>query len=87
MKKILLLTLLSFSCAPNPATFVPTNGEPGKDGQNCTVEKVDNGALITCPGQEPVLIENGQDGKDGQDAPPLQCKKLKHNKYLCEELP
>lgn len=69
-------------CHPTPVpgpTGAPgrdgTNGKDGKNGESCTVERVSNGAIITCPGAESVVIlngtdgANGQDGEDGQDAP------------------
>lgn len=33
----------------------------------CVAAMVPEGVMLSCPGQDPVLIENGQDGADGQD--------------------
>jgi hypothetical protein len=50
------IVFLCMSCA-QPA--------PSKGASPCQVTKQDNGAVILCPGQEPVSILNGSDGAKG----------------------
>lgn len=56
--------------APSPIPGPPgPQGPAGKDGNSCSIEKLENGAVITCGGTS-VVILNGEDGQDGEDAPP-----------------
>lgn len=41
-------------------------GEPGKDGESCTVTQYDDGADISCPDGTIAHIYSGKDGVDGQ---------------------
>jgi collagen type VII alpha len=40
-------------------------GEPGQAGTSCTVQAVDNGAVISCSDGTSVVVLNGSDGTDG----------------------
>ena len=39
-------------------------------GAQCSAERASNGVLVTCTGQDPVLIEDGDDGAAGPQGPP-----------------
>jgi hypothetical protein len=42
-------------------------GANGEDGTSCSVERVEEGALITCENGSQVLVKDGKDGEDGED--------------------
>jgi hypothetical protein len=42
------------------------DGKDGKNGESCSVERVENGALITCP-NDAIGVFDGEDGEDGID--------------------
>jgi len=80
-KLLLLMTLiLGHSCGDNSKTSFPsctvadgiiscpdgTSSELPKDPEQCTVQEVVDGAIISC-GNSMVKIKNGSDGKNGAD--------------------
>lgn len=70
MKKIVFLSLFLAACARGPrgdAGVQGPKGDQGNPGVSCSVEQLENGALITC-GESQAVIFNGSDGEDGQDA-------------------
>lgn len=58
------------SPVPGPTGAPGVPGRDGKDGESCKIQRVSNGAIISCPEAQPVVILNGIDGKDGQDGEP-----------------
>ena len=64
---IVLLTLSS--CSRTRYTEATVNGKDGAPGQNCEVQQLANGAIITCANSTAVVL-NGVDGVDGIDGAP-----------------
>lgn len=77
MKKILLLSVLAFSCsqeyAPNLVAVPGPKGDTGSAGTNCSVSSLatgsvaapNGGSLITCQDGTNSLVLNGTNGTNG----------------------
>lgn len=62
------LTLLLALTACGPDKVVSRVYEtPGKDGSSCSVESVEQGALISCSDGTGAFVANGRDGAEGED--------------------
>ena len=71
MKKVLLAIMIGLmlaSCDNSVGFEVMRDLEDIPEPvQNCSVESVEGGALITCPDGSEAFVPNGQDGEDGTD--------------------
>lgn len=69
MVKVLWL-LVIVGCGTDTETTREIVQVPGLNGTDCSVDEVDDGAVVTC-GDNSVLVRHGD---PGQDAPAKPCK-------------
>lgn len=60
-----LLSILAIAAACGGKPGRP--GANGEDGQSCTVQQLEEGALVTCPDGSFALIEHGKKCKKEKD--------------------
>lgn len=76
MKKYLFALLLIISCGAEDPYNCVSNGEnckgdkgdkgdPAPPAQSCKLTKIDSGAVLECPGYDPLILENGKNGSQG----------------------
>ena len=75
MACLVCLATMALACSRgdgNPQEVEISDGEDGRagaDGKSCAAEPTPSGAVITCEGQDPIIIKNGEDGRAGSRGP------------------
>jgi hypothetical protein len=64
--KYIILSLIFLGCGTAGADISSSSPNPNAP-KNCSVTKKDHTTTISCPGQDPVQIEDGTDGTNGKD--------------------
>lgn len=57
------------TCADGSETIIQggLDGLSGEQGSSCTATATDDGVSLQCPGQDPIVIKNGQDGANADN--------------------